>query len=368
MAYVLGIDVSTTATKAVLVDEAGAVAGRRRRPSTAFDQPHPLWSEQDPRAVVGRGRVAAIRDGAGRDRASTRRTSTAVGLTGQMHGAVLLDAAERGPAAGDPVERPAHGRRVRRDPRGASAPERLIEITGNDALTGFTAPEARLGPRPRARRLGAASPTSCCPRTTSGCGSPASTRIDKADGAGTILFDLAARDWSPEVLDALGIDPAWLPPTFEGPEVTGTITADAAAATGLRAGTPVVAGGGDQAANAVGVGAVVPGTRRAVARDVGRRVRDDGRGRSSSPRGRVHAFCHAVPGKLAPDVGDALGRRQPALVPRRARARRCRSARSSTGATVRLRARAATACCSCPTSPASAARTPTRWPAARSSG
>ena len=83
--------------------------------------------------------------------------------------------------------------------------------------------------------------------------------MDKADGAGTLLFDLAARDWSPEILAALGIDPAWMPPTFEGPEVTGVVTAAAAAATGLRAGTPVVAGGGDQSANAVGVGAVVPG-------------------------------------------------------------------------------------------------------------
>ena len=85
--------------------------------------------------------------------------------------------------------------------------------------------------------------------------------MDKADGAGTILFDLAARDWSPEVLAALGIDPAWLPPTFEGPEVTGTVSADGGG--GDRAcapGRPVVAGGGDQSANAVGVGR---GRRRA---------------------------------------------------------------------------------------------------------
>src|SRR4029450_13287873 len=83
--------------------------------------------------------------------------------------------------------------------------------------------------------------------------------MDKADGSGTILFDLAARDWSADILAALRIDPAWLPPTFEGPEVTGMLSAEAAAATGLRAGTPVVAGGGDQAANAVGTGAVDDG-------------------------------------------------------------------------------------------------------------
>ena len=100
--------------------------------------------------------------------------------------------------------------------------------------------------------------------------------LDKADGAGTLLFDLAARDWSPEVLDgAAASTAAWMPPTFEGPEVTGAVTAAAADATGLRAGTPVVAGGGDQSANAVGVGAVAPGRRGAVAR---------ARRASSSPR------------------------------------------------------------------------------------
>ena len=119
--------------------------------------------------------------------------------------------------------------------------------------------------------------------------------LDKADGAGTLLFDLAARDWSPEVLDALGIDPAWMPPTFEGPAVTGAVTAEAAAATGLRAGTPVVAGGGDQAANAVGVGAVVPGV---VALSLGTSGVVFATTESASirdPRGQVHAFCHAVP-------------------------------------------------------------------------
>jgi xylulokinase len=119
---------------------------------------------------------------------------------------------------------------------------------------------------------------------------------DKADGSGTILFDLAARDWSPEVVAALGIDPAWLPPTREGPVPTGTVTAAAAEATGLRAGTPVVAGGGDQAANAVGVGVVDPGsvalslgTSGVVFAATDRPVIE--------PAGRVHAFCHAVPGR-----------------------------------------------------------------------
>ena len=120
--------------------------------------------------------------------------------------------------------------------------------------------------------------------------------LDKADGAGTQLFDLAARDWSGEILDALAIDRSWMPPTFEGPSITGGLTAEAAAATGLRIGTPVVAGGGDQSANAVGVGAVVPGvvalslgTSGVVFATTDQPIRD--------PAGQVHAFCHAVPGR-----------------------------------------------------------------------
>jgi xylulokinase len=118
--------------------------------------------------------------------------------------------------------------------------------------------------------------------------------MDKADGAGTLLFDLAARDWSPEVLAALRIDPAWMPPTFEGPEVTGTVSAEGAAATGLHPGTPVVAGGGDQAANAVGVGAVVPG-RMALSLGTSGVVFATTDRPLYEPAGRVHAFCHAVP-------------------------------------------------------------------------
>jgi xylulokinase len=119
--------------------------------------------------------------------------------------------------------------------------------------------------------------------------------MDKADGAGTVLFDLKRRDWSPEVLHALAIDPAWMPPTFEGPMFTGRVTAEAAAVTSLKAGTPVAAGGGDQAAQAVGVGAVEPGV---VALTVGTSgvVFATTPEAFIEPEGRLHAFCHAVPG------------------------------------------------------------------------
>ncbi len=120
--------------------------------------------------------------------------------------------------------------------------------------------------------------------------------VDVADGAGTLLFDLAARTWSAEVVGALGIDPAWLPQTFEGPAITGVVSPEAAAVTGLRAGTPVVAGGGDQAANGVGVGVIEPGTMAlslgtsgVIFAPTDRPIFD--------PLGRVHAFCHAVPGR-----------------------------------------------------------------------
>ena len=291
MAHVLGIDVSTTATKAVLVDEAGTVLGLGVA-EYGFTVPRPLWSEQDP-ALWWDGAIAAIR--AALDASGVSGTDvSAVGLTGQMHGAVLLD------RAGD-VLRPAilwndQRTQVECDGiRAALGPERLVEITGNDALTGFTAPKLAWvrdhEPEVWRRVAHVLLPKDYVRLRLTGA-----YALDKADGAGTLLFDLAARDWSPEVLAALGIDPAWMPPTFEGPEITGRVTAEAAAATGLAPGTPVVAGGGDQSANAVGVGAVVPGT---VALSLGTSgvVFATTDRPLYEPRGRVHAFCHAVPGR-----------------------------------------------------------------------
>src|SRR6185312_11474159 len=120
--------------------------------------------------------------------------------------------------------------------------------------------------------------------------------MDKADGSGTLLFDLAARDWSPEVVSALDIPRAWLPPTFEGPAVTGAISAEAAELTGLAAGTSVMAGGGDQAAQAVGVGAIEPGMA-AVTLGTSGVVFAATSTPLFEPEGRLHAFCHAVPGR-----------------------------------------------------------------------
>ena len=291
MAHVLGIDVSTTATKAVLIDESGAVVGVEAA-AYDFSVPRPLWSEQDP-TLWWTGAVEAIR-------AVLATTGVpaadvvGVGLTGQMHGAVLLDAAGA-------VLRPAilwNDQRTAAECdliRAALGPERLIAITGNDALTGFTAPKlvwVRDHEPDVWRRIAHV----LLPKDYLRLRLTGEYALDKADGAGTLLFDLAARDWSPEVLDALRIPPAWLPRTWEGPEITGTVTAEAAAATGLRFGTPVVAGGGDQSANAVGVGAVTVGTMALSLGTSGVVFATTDRP-LYEPHGRVHAFCHAVPGR-----------------------------------------------------------------------
>jgi xylulokinase len=120
--------------------------------------------------------------------------------------------------------------------------------------------------------------------------------MDKADGSGTLLFNLQARDWSKDVLDALEIPADWLPPTYEGPQVTGSLSKEAAELTGLRAGTPVMAGGGDQSAQAVGVGAVEPGI---IALTLGTSgvVFATTEAAHIEPQGRLHAFCHALEGK-----------------------------------------------------------------------
>ena len=197
----------------------GHVARRRRRPNTAttrrgrVERAGPgLW--WDGHEAIRRVLAAT---GVGGD------DVVAVGLTGQMHGAGAARRGGRGPAAGDPLERPADRPRLRRDPRGGrpGATHRDHRQRRADRLHRA---QARLGPRPRARRLGARGPRPPAqglrPAPLTG-----EHAIDKADGSGTILFDLAARDWSPEVLDALEIHPGWLPPTYEGPEVTGTVTA-----------------------------------------------------------------------------------------------------------------------------------------------
>jgi xylulokinase len=288
--FFLGIDTSTTGSKALLIDDRGVVLAVASSPHT-LQSPHPLWSEQDPRqwwqAVSASIRAVLQKAGVSGERIG------AVGLTGQMHGLVLLDAAGS-------VLRPAI---LWNDQRTQSqcdeihervGKERFIQITGNVALTGFTAPKI-LWVKEHEPEVFAQARHVLLPKDYIRYCLTGEYAMDKADGAGTVLFDLKRRDWSPDVLAALEIDPAWMPPTFEGPEFTGHVTEEAAARTGLKAGTPVAAGGGDQAAQAVGVGAVEPGI-------VGLTVGTSGVVFATTPsaliepEGRLHAFCHAVPG------------------------------------------------------------------------
>ena len=290
MTYFLGIDSSTTATKALLIDEAGRVVGVASS-EYSFDAPQPLWSEQEP-ALWWSATVDSIRQLL-HDTSVDATAVRAIGLTGQMHGLVLLD------KAGD-VLRPSilwNDQRTAQqcdDIRARVGVERLIKITGNDALTGFTAPKI-LWVRDHEPDVYRRVRHVLLPKDYVRYRLTDDFATDKAGAAGTLLLDLRARNWSDEVLDALEIPRAWLPPTHEGTETTGVLSEEAAAATGLPAGIPVVGGGGDQAAGAVGVGAVEPGivslvlgTSGVVFASVGEPF--------IAPGGRAHAFCHAAPG------------------------------------------------------------------------
>jgi xylulokinase len=287
--FLLGIDVSTTGAKALLIDEQGSVVSSATTPLTLFT-PRPLWSEQDPREWWS-GTVGSIRQAL--DQAGISGDSVvAVGLTGQMHGLVLLD-------ADGEVLRPAILWNDQRtgpqcdEIRRRLGKERLIQITGNNALTGFTAPKV-LWVQQNEPEIYSQAAHLLLPKDYVRYCLTGEYATDKAGASGTILFDLAERDWSPEVLSALEIPAGWLPPTYEGPQVTGQVSQASAEATGLAPGIPVVAGGGDQSAQAVGVGAVEPGI---IALTLGTSgvVFATTPAPLVEPQGRLHAFCHALP-------------------------------------------------------------------------
>lgn len=288
MKYVIGIDSSTTATKAQLVDTSGNVVAAVSS-EYEYETPHPLWSEQSP-DLWWKATCEAVAGVIARSGIDSTRV-TAVGLAGQMHGLALVD--DRGyplrPAILWNDQRTGAECDEIRDRVGR---ERLIQITGNDALPGFTAPKIlwvrRNEPEVFARARHVLLPKDYVRLRLTG-----EYATDRAGGAGTILFDLKTRTWSTEILDALDLDPSLFPPTHEGHEITGTVTATAAVATGLAPGTPVIAGAGDQAANGIAVGAIDPGV-------VGLSLGTSGVVFTATdtpaiePEGRLHAFCHAV--------------------------------------------------------------------------
>jgi len=289
MRYLLGIDTSTTATKALLVDEQGqveAVASATYPLST----PRPLWAEQDPDLwwQATKQSVARVLQESDVDPAAI----VGVGLTGQMHGLVLLDAQGEvlRPAILWNDQRAVAECDLMRETLGLA---RLVEITGNDAFPGFTAPKL-LWVRDNEPEIYRQIHQVLLPKDYVRFRLMDEYATDRAGAGGTLMLDLRTRDWSAELLEALEIPSEWLPGTHEGIEGTGTVSEAAAGFTGLAPGTPIYGGGGDQAAQAVGVGAVEPGI---VALTLG----TSGVVFASSDRplterdGRLHAFPHAVP-------------------------------------------------------------------------
>ena len=289
MTYLMGLDISTTGAKALIVDATGAVVAAANAPQP-ISQPKPLWSEQNP-SDWWDGMSASIRRALAQ--AGLRGEDiSAIGLTGQMHGLVLLD------AAGE-VLRPAilwNDQRTGAQCVAMTArigAERLLELTGNPAVTGFTAPKI-LWVRQEEPQVYARAKQILLPKDYIRYKLTDTYATDLAGAAGTSLLNVAQRAWSAEVLDALEIPAEWLPPVHEGTAVTSTISQAGAAATGLQAGTPVVGGGGDQAAGAVGMGCVEPET-------IGVTVGTSGvvfaplNSYAYESEGRLHAFCHALP-------------------------------------------------------------------------
>ncbi|MFT5143697.1 MAG: xylulokinase [Rhodothermales bacterium] len=291
MRYTLGLDVSTTATKALLLSADGTVAGVASSPHR-LKTPQPLWSEQDPLEwwEAARTAIGTVL----RETGVSGSSIAAIGLSGQMHGLVILD------GHGD-VLRPSILWNDQRSAvecdeiRATVGLERLVAMTGNDAFPGFTAPKIlwvrKHEPEIYGRIRHVLLPKDYIRYRLSG-----DYATDKAGAGGTLLLDLRTRDWSDELLGALDIPREWLPKTHEGPEITGILSAVAASETGLPAGIPIVGGGGDQAAQAVGVGAVSPdifaltvGTSGVVFAPCD--------GPTVDPKGRAHAFPHAVPGQ-----------------------------------------------------------------------
>ncbi len=289
MTYLLGIDVSTTATKALVLDARGAVVGVA---SSRYDlaTPKPLWAEQDPE-LWWQATCASVRQVLA-DTAIDPTAVAAIGLTGQMHGLVLCD------EAGD-VLRPAILWNDQRAAKQCAAMRQhlglaeLVRITGNDAFPGFTAPKL-LWVRQHEPDVYSRIRQVLLPKDYVRYRLTGDYATDRAGAGGTLMLDLVQRDWSTQLLDAFDIPHQWLPPTHEGTQITGHISALAAEHTGLATGTPVVGGGGDQAAQGVGVGAVETGVVALTLGTSGVVFAASDRP-LVEPAGRLHAFPHAVP-------------------------------------------------------------------------
>jgi xylulokinase len=288
----LGIDVGTGGSRAVLIDTAGRIVAAATVEHEPFASPQTGWAEQDPRDWW-RASVAAIRSVISSDNVNAEEIG-AIGLSGQMHGSVLLD--ESGEVLRPAIiwcdqRSDAQCQKLTRD-IGAT---RLIELTCNPALTGFTLPKM-LWVRDHQPELWQRVDCVLLPKDYVRYRLSGDKATDVADASGTLLLNVAARKWSDEMLAATNISVNLLPRVYESQEITGSVSQAAAAETGLRPGTPIVGGAGDQAAGAVGVGIVRPGTVSATIGTSGV-VFAATNAPSLDPHGRIHTFCHAVPGR-----------------------------------------------------------------------
>src|SRR5262245_60050624 len=287
----LGIDVGTSGSRALVLDESGATIAESADHET-FRSPQTGWAEQDPEDWWRASQLAVRRllEASGINGASI----SAIGLSGQMHGAVLLDEAGA-------VLRPSIiwcDQRTEAECRWIESTigaDRLLELTSNPALTNFTLTKL-LWVRTHEPGIWARVRHVLLPKDYVRWCMSGEHAIDVADASGTLMLDVARRRWSSELLDRVGISADVLPRVFESPEICARVSADAAAALGVPVGTPIVAGAGDQAAGAVGMGITRPGAVSATIGTSGvvfaatdRPVTD--------PRGRIHTFCHAVPGR-----------------------------------------------------------------------
>ena len=302
--HYLGIDVGTTAVKALVVGEDGMVAGEAESP-LEVSVPSPGWSEQHP-FDWWKGTVEAVR--ASVETAGVRGVR-AIGLSGQMHSSVLL-------GEDDQVVRPAIlWNDVRTTAQCRFITERvgkagLRRLVGNPALEGFTAPKL-LWVREHEPELFEKARVLLLPKDYVRLLMTGVLATEPSDAAGTLLFDVKRGRWSEEMITGMQLDPGMLPPVFGSSEITGTLTEAAANALGLQRGTPVVGGAADNAAAAVGSGVVTPGSTQTSIGTSGAVVAPIDRPRVD-PGMRIHSFNHAVDATwylmgVALSAGAALG-------------------------------------------------------------
>jgi xylulokinase len=287
----LGIDIGTSGSKAVLLGENGVVLGSATAEYPMYT-PRPLWAEQHP-GDWWDATVRAVRQVLAESSVDPGRIA-GVGLTGQMHGLVLLD------ARGEVLRPCIMWNDQRSAPQCAAITERLgvdrlLDLVANPVLPGFTAPKIvwvrENEPDTYARAARVLLPKDYVRYRLTGAHA-----TEVSDASGTALLDVKARAWSAEMLEALDIPAGWLPACYESPVPSATISSAAAEETGLMPGTPVVGGGGDQAAQAVGSGIVEQGIISVTLGTSGV-VFAAAEQFLLEPQGRLHAFCHAVPGQ-----------------------------------------------------------------------